>query len=240
MRDTLYIVMPAYNEEKNIAAVVREWYNVLRFGSEDSRMVIADGGSKDNTLQMLYDLQKEFPKLVVQSRPGTDHGTKVIGLYQYAIDQGADWVFQTDTDGQTDPGEFGDFWDLRQQYDAVIGNRTHRGDGLSRAMVEWVLRMYLLVYFGKMVPDANAPFRLMRTSVIDKYLHIMPEDFNLPNAVLTVCFAKFREKVTFLPVTFKPRQGGKNYMNFKRIVRIGIQSFHNFAEIRKSMKKAAF
>jgi glycosyltransferase involved in cell wall biosynthesis len=59
MKDTLYIVMPAYNEEANIEEVVEEWYPKLEYGNEDSRMVISDGGSKDNTLQILYKLQEK-------------------------------------------------------------------------------------------------------------------------------------------------------------------------------------
>ena len=54
MKDTLYIVMPAYNEEANIRNVVAEWYPVLACGAEDSKMVISDGGSKDKTLDILY------------------------------------------------------------------------------------------------------------------------------------------------------------------------------------------
>ena len=32
MNDILYIVMPAYNEEKNIETTVKQWYPLLRIG----------------------------------------------------------------------------------------------------------------------------------------------------------------------------------------------------------------
>jgi glycosyltransferase involved in cell wall biosynthesis len=79
-QEILYIVMPAYNEEENIVATVEEWYPMLEYGSEKSRLVVSDGGSKDNTLQILYKLQEKYPKLEVLPRPGTDNGTKVILL----------------------------------------------------------------------------------------------------------------------------------------------------------------
>ena len=215
MSESLYIVMPTYNEEANIRNVVSEWYPILENGNEDSRMVISDGGSKDNTLQILYELQKEFPKLVVIPKPGTDHGTKVILLYKYAIENNADWIFQTDSDGQTLPSEFAEFWQLREKYDVVMGNRVKRGDGYGRKIIENVLRVYLKVFFGVFVPDANAPFRLMKSKVVNKYINLMPDDFNLPNAILAACFSKYKEKVTYRVVTFQPRQGGKNYMNIR-------------------------
>jgi glycosyltransferase involved in cell wall biosynthesis len=239
MKDTLYIVMPAYNEEANIEEVVEEWYPKLEYGNEDSRMVISDGGSKDNTLQILYKLQEKYPKLEVLPRPGTDHGTKVILLYKYAIEHGARWIFQTDSDGQTLPAEFDAFWQQREDYDALMGNRVVRGDGKDRKFVENVLRTYLWCYFGVMVPDANAPFRLMRADTVKKYVYLMPDNFNLPNAILAACFSKFHDRVMYSEVTFRPRQGGTNFMNPKRIIRIGWNSFTNFALMRKRLNEYA-
>lgn len=235
--DKLYIVMPAYNEEANIVEVVEEWYPILEGKNEESRLVIADGGSKDKTLEILYDLQKRYPKLEVFSKPGTDHGTKLIFLYDYAIKSGADYIFQTDSDGQTLPAEFEQFWNLRDKYDAILGDRSAREDGQDRVFVENVLRFILWIYFGAKVPDANAPFRLMKTDLVAKYLYKLPENFNLPNALLCAYFSRFNENVKYLFVTFRPRQGGKNYINIKRIFNIGWESLGNFAKLRKDLKK---
>ena len=63
--DTLYVVMPAYNEEENMEAVIRQWYPVLAFGSEDSRLVIADSGSVDKTHEIIEGLRENgYPQLV--------------------------------------------------------------------------------------------------------------------------------------------------------------------------------
>ena len=55
--DTLYIVMPAYNEEGNIEEVVKSWYPLLSGKSEDSRLVVADSGSKDRTHAILEEMR---------------------------------------------------------------------------------------------------------------------------------------------------------------------------------------
>ena len=237
MKKTLYIVMPTYNEQENIKNVIKEWYPILENGNEMSRLVVSDGGSTDKTLEILQSLQREYPQLVVIPKPGTDHGTKVIFLYKYAIENGADWIFQTDSDGQTVAEEFHDFWELRESYDIILGNRKKRGDGPGRKAVENVLRAYLRLYFGVTVPDANAPFRLMKACIVNKYIDLMPSNFNLPNAVLAACFSRYKENVTYRVITFQPRQGGKNYMNLKRIFRIGLESIGNFAQIRKNLNK---
>ena len=85
MEDTLYVVMPAYNEEANIEQTIRSWYSVLDGKNENSRLVVADSGSLDNTHKILLSLQNEFPKLEVLNDTGRYHGEKVIALYDYAI-----------------------------------------------------------------------------------------------------------------------------------------------------------
>ena len=217
--DTLYIVMPAYNEEENIESVVRSWYPVLKGKSESSRLVIADSGSRDRTHEILEQLRSgDFPQLEILHTDNQYHGPKVIALYKYAIANGADYIFQTDSDGQTDPEEFGAFWKARRKYAGIFGNRKVRGDGKDRAFVEKVVCALVLLYFGVKIPDANAPFRLMKAQTVAKYIDKMPEDYNLPNIMMTTYFAYYREPTAFRTISFKPRQAGVNSVNIPRIV----------------------
>ena len=175
--DTLYIVMPAYNEEENIRSVIEQWYPVLDGKAEESRLVIADSGSKDKTHEILMELKSsKYPKIEVLSNTNQYHGPKVIALYDYAIKNNADYIFQTDSDGQTNPEEFAAFWKNRKKYNGIFGNRTVRGDGQVRAFVERVVCLLLKIYFKVDVPDANAPFRLMKCDLTAKYIDRLPED----------------------------------------------------------------
>lgn len=234
--DSLYLVVPAYNEEANIEAVVNMWYPVLEGKDPGSRLVIADSESSDATHEILLKLQKSHPQLEILSDTDKQHGPKVIALYAYAIRKKADYIFQTDSDGQTDPSEFAAFWDLRQQFDAILGHRAVRGDGKSRAFVERVVCFLLWLYFGVRVPDANAPFRLMKAYLVQKYLGKLPADYNLPNIMLTTYFSYYHEALTFQNITFKPRQGGANSINTSKIVKIGWKALHDFRTFKKGMK----
>ena len=178
-----------------------------------------------------------MPQLEVLENTGKQHGPKLIALYKYAIENGADYIFQTDSDGQTDPEEFDAFWDLRDGYDAILGNRTVRGDGRSRAFVEHVVCFLLKLYFGVNVPDANAPFRLMKTDIVSKYIGRFREDYNLPNIMLTTFFSYYKEKLTFREISFKPRQGGVNSINIPKIVKIGWKALGDFRGFKKGMGK---
>jgi glycosyltransferase involved in cell wall biosynthesis len=219
--DTLYVVMPAYNEQDNIEEVVSSWYTVLEGKSPESRLVVADSGSTDNTHAILEKMKETYPQVEVLSDTGKFHGPKVIALYSYAIKNGADYIFQTDSDGQTLPEEFDAFWQLRNGYKGIFGHRVVRGDGKSRAFVEKVVCFLIKCYFHVKVPDANAPFRLMDAKTVAKYLPRLDKDYNLPNIMMTTYFAYYKEEMTFREITFRPRQGGKNSINIRKIVKIG-------------------
>lgn len=237
MSDVLYIVIPAYNEAANIERTVAEWYPVVEAhpGDGKSRLVIVNDGSKDNTWEMLQALAADRPLMEPLTKPNGGHGPTLIYGYKHAIASGADWVFQTDSDGQTDPNEFPLMWDERNSYDAQFGNRTERGDGQDRAFVERTLCRILKHYFGVSMPDANAPFRLMSAQFLRDYLPKLPEDYNLPNAMLSTYGVYYGRKVRFVPVTFKPRQAGKNTINIKRIVGIGWKALADFRQLAKEL-----
>lgn len=233
----LYIVIPAYNESANIKKTIEQWYPVVEKHNDEgrSRLVVINDGSKDNTYELLCTCAKDRPLLVPLTKPNGGHGPTLLYGYRYAIDQDADYIFQTDSDGQTDPAEFEQFWNQRGRYDAVIGNRTERGDGKSRKFVENVVCFLLRLIFGVKVSDANAPYRLMKADLVAQYIGKLPESFNIPNIMLTTFFVYYKEKVKFIPITFKPRQGGTNSINVKKIVKIGWQAVRDFRKLKKQM-----
>ena len=234
---SLYIVMPAYNEEGNIENVVKDWYKILNEYDEKSKLVVADKGSTDNTHNILQKMQKDYPKLEILDTEHKEHGPKVMVLYKHAIKNNADWIFQTDSDGQTNPNDFNGFYEASKDYDIILGNRTERGDGKDRAMVEKVVCFLIRTIFGVSVPDANAPFRLMKSSVLSKYINKLPNDYNLPNIMLTTYLQKYGEKIKFKNIEFKPRTKGKNSINLVKIIKIGWKAVGDFMNFKKDMRK---
>lgn len=93
------------------------------------------------------------------------------------------------------------------------------------------------LYFKVKVPDANALFRLMKVDVVGKYLDRFEDDYNLPNIMLTTFFSHYEERLTFKEVSFKPRQGGVNSINIKKIVKIGWKALGDFRKFKKQMKQ---
>lgn len=239
MKDTLYIVMPAYNEEANIEEVIRQWHPVcekINQEGNEAKLVIANDGSKDQTFAIMQGLCEKYPLLVPIDKPNSGHGATVLYLYRHAIQEGANFVFQTDSDGQTLPEEFWQMWEHRHEYDFQIGARGGRQDGSSRVFVTNILRLVVWLMFGVWVKDANTPFRLMNTLQLQKILQLIPEDFFLSNVAIAAIAVKKKEKIAWYPITFRPRQGGVNSINMKRIFKIGVKALTDFRMINKNLK----
>ena len=201
-----------------------------------SRLVVIDDGSKDDTYAILQNLACTRPLLQPLTKTNSGHGGTCIYGYKYALEHGADYIFQTDTDGQTSAEEFEGFWELRSDYDAVFGKRPDRKDGLFRKLVERILCLTVRAVFGVSIPDANAPFRLMKRELLAKYITKIPEDFDLPNVMLTTYCVYFRENIAFRAVTFRPRRGGINSINLKKITAIGLRAVRDFLKLRKDIR----
>ncbi len=232
---SIFFVLPAYNERDNIQDIVQQWHPVVEKCGESSRLVIANDGSKDDTYAILKSLETKYPRLVALDKPNSGHGATVLHLYRYALKQGADYVFQTDSDGQTNPDEFWQMYDNRERYDFQIGYRKGRQDGFSRIVVTKTLRLVVWLFFHVWVTDANTPFRLMRADRLKAIMEQVPKDFFLANVAISAIAVKWRERIKFYPITFRPRQGGVNSINLKRIFRIGLQAIGDFRRINKNL-----
>lgn len=238
--DKLYIIIPAYNEEETIQAVISDWYPVVERVGMESRLIIINDGSLDKTYEIICKEAENRPQLLPLTKSNGGHGAAVLYGYKYAIKHycaghgdGGWYIFQTDADGQTVSEEFWSFWEKRQDYKMIIGYRNKRQDGFSRIIVTKVLKLLIKLCFGVSVKDANTPFRLMEANTLGIQLEAVPNNFNLPNVMISVLYVKRELSIKWIPVTFRPRQGGVNSINMKRICRIGKQAVKDFIVLNK-------
>ena len=236
MKELLYVVIPAYNEEANIKDVVSQWDEAIGKITDDYVIMVANDGSRDNTLKVLQELQVDMSHLQIVDKPNSGHGATLLTLYKKAIEQGAKYIFQTDSDGQTLPEEFDAFWKERESYDFIIGTRYGRQDGISRIIVTKTLRAVVRLCFGVKVPDANTPYRLMETKKLKAIIDRMPDDYNLTNVVISAVGCKWGYDIKWIPITFRPRQGGVNSINLRRITKIGVHAIKDFININRIYK----
>ncbi|MDR2510689.1 MAG: glycosyltransferase [Spirochaetaceae bacterium] len=235
----LYLIIPAYNEEANIERVVKEWHEVVVKTGEKSRLVIVNDGSKDNTGALLQKCAAALPQLIALDKTNSGHGGAVLYGYRYALENGAGYIFQTDSDGQTLPHEFWSFWEEREQYAMILGYRRFRGDGLGRFFVTKILRIMLFLFFHVWIKDANTPFRLLRARELRSFIDLVPANYFLANTLLSVIYQKKRESIRFITITFRKRQGGINSINIHKIMKIGLSAISDFRRLNRALDKTS-
>lgn len=76
----------------------------------------------------------------------------------------------------------------------------------------------------------------MKSSRLQKIMNYIPSDFFLSNVAVSVLAVLKKENMKWVPITFKPRQGGENSINLKRIFKIGVKAIGDFRMIKKSLK----
>ena len=74
----------------------------------------------------------------------------------------------------------------------------------------------------------------MKTDYVAEYLPLMPEKLQSAERTDDCLRSVFHRKIRFIPISFKPRQGGTNSINIRKIVKIGRQALHDFCEIQKA------
>jgi len=183
----LAVVIPVYNEERNITALLRDWLPVFDAIGAPYRVILIDDGSTDRSPEVLKALREKTPSLSIYTQPNSGHGAAILRGYRMAVDAGtnADWVFQIDSDHQLETTAFRELWAERKVKIATLARRClSRG---SRAIVRGL--------FGRGITDVNTPYRLMRAARLHKALEKIPDNSFAPNILLTAWFIGKKRRI---------------------------------------------
>jgi len=186
--DTLAVVIPVYNEEKNISSLLRDWLPVFRNTGSSCRVIVIDDGSRDNSLAILKKMCDDNPDLEVCSQANAGHGPAILKGYSKAVE--ADWVFQIDSDHQLDTTAFTQLWDNREGNDLLLAERLEKNASAGRRIISVLSLLVVRLLYGRGVRDVNVPYRLMRGSMLREALKIVPEDSFAPNILITGWFIR--------------------------------------------------
>lgn len=228
----LWVVMPTYNEEACIEQVVNEWLPILRRQHGNFVFCILDDGSKDQTPKILDRLATANPELTVIHKTNSGHGQTCVQGYKMAIENGADYVFQIDSDGQCDPVYFEHFLALSTQHPVVYGFRKTRDDGFKRWLVSRVVTWFVWTATGTWVRDANVPYRLMHKDFLAPFLNKIPADFYLAN-ILVAVYQQTKSPIRWVNIHFRERAGGEPSVKTFTFVKHGFKLFKQLCQAKK-------
>jgi dolichol-phosphate mannosyltransferase len=234
-RYELALVMPVYNEQGCVAAVLNAWRAALAACRINFVMIVIDDGSDDCTPQILQGFAgDERVRVVHQANAG--HGPAVLKGYHRAISL-ADWVFQCDSDNEMQPESFSDLWDLRDEADAIFGYRQNRQQNLQRKLVSLCSRMTARWLFGDGVQDVNTPYRLMRSVVLSPILDCIAPWTLAPNVTISCAMTSLGVPIRSVPVPCRPRGTGQGSMIRWRLWVTAVRSFVQTLRCRRRIRR---
>ncbi len=115
----LTVVIPAYNEEKNICSTLKDVQKTLS-GRVSYEIIVVDDGSTDKTSYVLEQLEWGNLKII---RLETNQG-KGAAVKEGALNSKGDLVLYMDADNSTRVKHFFDFLPYIESCDIVIGSRS--------------------------------------------------------------------------------------------------------------------
>jgi len=180
----LSLVIPAYNESATIAETLYAFYNELVAEGIDHEIVVTNDNSKDNTAEVLSELQKDIHTLVFY----TNHGPNGFG---YAVRYGlerftGDCVAVVMADKSDDPKDLVKFYRtmMAEDVDCVFGSRFIKGGRvidypptklIINRMANWIVKTLVRIPYN----DCTNAFKLYKKGTIDGLKPFLSPHFNL-------------------------------------------------------------
>jgi glycosyltransferase involved in cell wall biosynthesis len=203
------VVIPAYNEEESITAVVA---TVNSVSTNDVTMipVVVNDCSKDSTYKIISGLHCVALDLPINLGIG---GAVQTGI-KYAFNNGFNYAVQIDGDGQHPAGRIPDLMrELeKNKWDVVIGSRFIQNEGFQSTFARRTgiryFQFLLKLITGETVTDPTSGMRLMNRKTMELLYAYYPDEYPEPEAL--IIYNRNGLKFGEVPVQMIERQGGQS------------------------------
>ena len=171
---SVLLLIPAYNEEKRIEPVLRDYGHFFQQEYQGKfQLVVVLNGCTDNTLGVVQRVAKDFPSVgwLDFKDPINKGGALIEGLKLAPL---CDLIGYVDADGATPPRAFLDLVRHIEGYDCVIGSRwmpgavLHQEQSGKRQFASRVFHFIVQLFFWMNIRDTQCGAKLMRREAIEK------------------------------------------------------------------------
>jgi dolichol-phosphate mannosyltransferase len=224
MLERVLVIVPTYNEAKNLPQIVPE---ILR---QDTRVqvLVVDDNSPDGTGDIADQLARTEPRLHVLHRPAKEGlGRAYLAGFRWGLAEGYQAMFEMDADFSHDPAFLPRFIAAIQDADLILGSRYATGVNvinwpISRLLLSLGANLYARVVTGLPLSDSTGGFKCFRREVLEA----IDLDRVRSNGYAFQIEMNFRAwkkgfRLKEIPIIFHDRVEGQSKMS-KRIVREAI------------------
>lgn len=213
---TTAIIMPAFNEEKNIKQLIIRIKEIL---SSDAELVVINDGSTDSTPQILNETNTNHINLGSNSGYGVAIQTGI----KYALRNNFEYVVLIDADGQHNPEDIPTLLNVikNKEADLALGSRfvedTGYGGSIFRRLGESLFSFLIYCLDGIKIHDPTSGFQAFDKKVQEIYASEMfPVDY--PDADMLLLLSYYNLKIKEVPVKMSVNTEKSMHSGIKRIV----------------------
>ena len=206
MPDSLSIIIPAFNEARNLQVLIPEIRNVLsEHRITQAEIIVVDDGSTDDTSKIMQDL------CTVITFP---HNRGKASALQAGFDRATGSIIMTmDADLQDDPKEIPRFIaKINEGYDVVSGRKFHRIDSFVKNETSKIYNVFTSVMSGVHLHDHNCGFKAYRREVLRSFRL----SGQLHRYIPVLAAAHGFERITEININHRKRGHGVTKYNWSR------------------------
>jgi dolichol-phosphate mannosyltransferase len=215
------IIVPTYNERENIGELIRRLLE-LSCGVD---VLVVDDGSPDGTAEAVEACRAQSPRVHLIRRAGKlGLGSAYRDGFRFALDHGAEYIFEMDADFSHDPAAIPRFIEAAQDADLVLGSRYLDGKvtvvnwPLARLFLSYTANLYTRLVTGLPVHDATGGFKCFRRRALEaiRLDRVASDGYAFQIEMSFKCWKRgFR--IREIPIVFVDRRAGVSKMN-RRII----------------------
>ena len=209
------IVIPSYNEEKNLKVLVDELDYFLKEFQYKYEVIFVDDGSKDNSFNLLKDYASGNENIkVIRLRKNYGQSAALLA----GIDSSTgDVIVPLDADLQNDPGDIPKLLGLISEgYDLVSGWRKNRQDrALDRKIPSMIANKLISWVSGIKLHDYGCSLKAYKKDVLTGV-----RLYGELHRFLPICASWNGAKVAEIEVNHRPRVFGKSKYGLSRTYKV--------------------
>ena len=182
----IFVLLPAYNEEKSILTLIPEIDKVLKAEKFDYQIIICNDGSNDKTSELINRFKKKYAITSINHNLNRGLGETSRDNFEKAaaISKKGDIIIRMDADNTHDPKYMIDMIDkIQNGFDIVIASRfvrskSQRGVSAYRTFISLGANIFMKVFFPiKNVRDYSCGYRGYSAEIIKKSIFIYGNSF---------------------------------------------------------------
>jgi len=222
---SLTVVVPAYNSEQTLEALVERLQPVLSALTSQHELIFVNDGSRDGSWNVICSLaaRHNWIRGINMMRNYGQHNAVLCGIRAARFDV----VVTMDDDLQHPPEEIPRLLEkLNEGFDVVYGTPQQEQHGLWRDLASQVTKLALQSAMGASTGRNVSAFRALRTNLRQAFAN-----YQRPFVSVDVLLTWGTTRFTAIPVAHDPRRVGVSNYTFRKLVAHALNMMTGFSTL---------